>query len=255
MALSTETRIENFTEAAEAAIEAAIEAHLDVEGDEYNPLIESIVDAMTSLFTKVQPKGEAVDTEELEALESTVAELTTELESQKKTHKVEVKALKKKHKAELKAAVEAASESDDDEKPAKLKRKSKTKSGKPRQPNKYSLFVGQVSHLKTEGKGSELTRSDVPKLASIQVMVKKNFTNTASKSATLFDEYEDELKYEERPILGQTMTLANLYDVMLDAKVLDERFGNGMTRAALMWGLIDEDARKAAKDADTVVTE
>jgi hypothetical protein len=149
-----------------------------------------------------------------------------------------IAALKKEHKAEISKLKEEAS---DDEEPKVQKKK--TKSGGKRKANKYSKFVGQLKYLKPEGKEGE-TRSDHPGLAGIEVQVKENFADKASASAKRYEDHKEWLLHGEEPIVGQTMTLAELYDVLTEAKSLDSGFSNGMTRAGLLWGLMDEATRE-----------
>jgi hypothetical protein len=144
--------------------------------------------------------------------------------------------LKKEHKAEIFKLKEASDSGDE-------KVQKKTKSGGKRKANKYSKFVGQLKYLKPEGKEGE-TRSDHPGLAGIEVQVKENFADKASASAKRYEDHKEWLLHGEEPIVGQTMTLAELYDVLTEAKSLDSGFSNGMTRAGLLWGLMDEETRK-----------
>jgi hypothetical protein len=130
---------------------------------------------------------------------------------------------------------------------------SKAKSGEPRKANTYSQFVGLLKFLKPEGKDDEKIRSNVPDLASFEIIVGEHFKDKSAACAKRYDDYKDQLLFGGSSIEGQTMTLSDLYDVITSAKSLDSGFANGMTRAGLMWGLTSEaDHKKILELADGI---
>lgn len=104
---------------------------------------------------------------------------------------------------------------------------------------KYAQFVGALKYLKPDSRGTH------EKLANTEVTVGDNFKDKGAACAMRYYDYKDKLKFtkdgNEQCIEGQTMTLADLYDVLVKASSLDEKFNNGMTRAGLMWGLTSEE--------------
>lgn len=151
--------------------------------------------------------------------------------------------LRAAHMADLSKAKKAAATNE----PAKVKKSRKVKSGEQGSTNDYSKFVGLLKYLKTEGKE---TRADIPELANIQITVGEHFKDMTAPCAKRYSDYKDQLLYQEAPIDGQTMTLVELYDVITNAKSIDKGFGNGMTRAGILWGLTSTDDRQ--KILDTV---
>ena len=151
-----------------------------------------------------------------------------QLEALKDAHCQEIHDLHKAHKAELIATSRVVP----------LLKIPKTKSGDGRKPNPYSKFVGKVSKLSKGPDGDTL------------VTVVHNFKSPAGACAVRYQAYREELQHESKPIMGQTMTITELYNVITAAaQHIDPKFGNGMVRAGLMWGLISDDDRQAVLDA------
>lgn len=153
-----------------------------------------------------------------------------ELAELNKVHNGALKALKKAHAAEL----TRLSDESDEEKPKKVRRKTTTKSGE-RKKNRYSGFVGLVARL-NPGK-----RDNHADLAGLELTVVSNFSTPAGRCALRFTDKADDLKFNGEPILGQTLTLGDLYDVITAGAEFDDMFKNNMVRAGVMWGLMSDE--------------
>ena len=201
---NTDNNAEDEVCTVDAAVQAVVDKHLEG-SDEYGPLIEDIIELVEEPYAAI------------EELNAVVKKLKASVEKLK----IELKAAKMVPKANMVPKVV----------------KKLTKSGKTRQQNNYSKFVGVLKNLKPEAREAQ------SELANYKVTVERNFRDDKSKCAMRYDSFQAELVHKGKQIIGETITFAQLYDVFVEAKGLDVAFGNGMTRAGLMWGLISEEAR------------
>lgn len=125
---------------------------------------------------------------------------------------------------------------------AKVAAKPLTKSGGARKANPYSKMLSTQKHLKPG------EREQYPALATIEVTPVENFSPEAAKTIARYNECKEAMLHNGAQVVGQTMTLAELYDALKAPADGDNKLGNTVCFTPILWGLLNSDTRKQVQD-------
>jgi len=186
---------------------------LDTDLSPYDPMIDAMVEAL-----KHQLKSD-------DDSDSDTDETVTALMEDNETLSKRIAKLEKELKAAKAAHAPKA--------PAAPKARSTTKSGGERAANSYSSFMAMLKGM-----------PEAPEVAGFELTADPQFSATAEKSKTRYEEHRESILHDGKSLHGQTVTLQQAYDAITAAHVVDPMFKNAAVRTAILWAMIPADQRK-----------
>jgi len=201
---------------------AAYEAETDDEGDQIFFTLKDV------LARHIQDEDLVPYQQMLEEMAEAVTPLIDESDLLIKQNETLSKRIAKLEK-ELKAAKAAHAP----KAPAAPKARSTTKSGGERAANSYSSFMAMLKGM-----------PEAPEVAGFELTADPQFSATAEKSKTRYEEHRESILHDGKSLHGQTVTLQQAYDAITAAHVVDPMFKNAAVRTAILWAMIPADQRK-----------
>jgi hypothetical protein len=144
--------------------------------------------------------------------------------------------LSERHTKALKAASASASAAKPKATASKSKSKSSSKSGGgDRAANSYSSFMSLLKFVSGSKKDEEL--------AGIEINAEPHFSASAEKSQTRYEAHRDDIRHNDAPLHGQTVSLGEAFDAITAAHEVDPFFKNAAVRTAILWAMLPVEQR------------